>query len=189
MITISLARILLLAGDFAAGVTHDLLSLLLYEESFVRDEPAREGVDLALNVHFFAINLMSTDAPAILSVCVNCIALGSGPGQAGLEVLRRLLIGILRWRVGCRVVRGLRLLLGLGGFHECLQLLVQLVSLRLLEDIRVSAGASVELHQLLVEPVLLLLMPLLELGRVARRPVLLVLHVALLTAGDSERLA
>ena len=188
MITISLARILLLAGDFAAGVTHDLLSLLLYEESFVRDEPAREGVDLALNVHFLAINLMSTDAPAILSVCVNCIALGSGPGQARLEVLG-LLIGILLLLIGCRVVRGLRLLLGLGGFHECLQLLVQLVSLRLLEDIRVSAGASVELHQLLVEPVLLLLMPLLELGRVARRPVLLVLHVALLTAGDSERLA
>ena len=188
MIIISLARILLLAGDFAAGVTHDLLSLLLYEESFVRDEPALEGVDLALNVHFLAINLMSTDAPAILSVCVNCIALGSGPGQARLEVLG-LLIGVLRWWVISRVVRGLRLLLGLGGFHECLKLVVQLVSLRLLEDFRVSTGASIELHQLFIEPVLLLLMPLLELGRVTRRPVLLIFVVSLLTTGDSERLA
>ena len=44
----------------------------------------------------------------------------------------------------------------------------------------------VELHQLLVEAILLGLLPFLELGRITWW---LLIHVALLTAGDTERLA
>lgn len=73
-----------------------------------------------------------------------------------------------------RVVSGLLLLLRLGGLHERLQLLIELVGLLLLEYLNVAAVSLVELHQLLIEPILLLFLPLLQLRRIAGRPLLLV---------------
>ena len=55
----------------------------------------------------------------------------------------------------------------------------------LLEYLGIAAVALIELHQLLVETILLGLLPFLELGRITWW---LLIHVALLTAGDSERL-
>ena len=73
-----------------------------------------------------------------------------------------------------RVVGRLHLLLRLGSVHECLQLLVELVGLFLLEYLDVTTISLVELHQLLIEAVFLFFLPLLQLHRITGRPLLLV---------------
>ena len=89
-------------------------------------------------------------------------------------------------RLLCRVVNGLRIFRGFGGFHESLELLIELGGLMLLEYLDIAAVALVELHQLLVKAVLLFLLPLLELGWITWR--LRRIFALLLTAGNAKRL-
>ena len=86
-------------------------------------------------------------------------------------------------RLLCRVVNGLRIFRGFGGFHESLELLIELVGLGLLEYLDISAIALVEFHQLLVKAILLFLLPLLELSWITWR----LRHIValLLTAGNT----
>ena len=126
---------------------------------------------------------MSTGAPLILSVLrIDHVTLGCGPGSARLEVLRFFITVLLRL-LGCRVVNGLRIFRGFGGFHESLELLIELVGFGLLEYLDISAIALVEFHQLLVKAILLFLLPLLELGWITWR----LRHIValLLTAGNT----